>query len=238
MDEPRATILVVEDDRPTRTFLADNLTADGYEIAEAGSCAQALGVLASAVVDLAVLDLGLPDHDGLELMAEIRNAERTDRINPELPLLVLTGRSGELHRLRGFERGADDYLAKPFSYRELHARIGALLRRSAMRLGSSRLRVGPLEIDAVARQAWVAGERLRLSNKEFSLLYALAEDPVRVFTREELLHDVWGFVSLGTTRTLDSHACRLRTKLRALGAQYVVNVWGVGYRLTDGAAGA
>ncbi len=238
MEATSARILIVEDDRPTRTFLADNLSADGFEVAEAGTVAEAWRELENAPADLAVLDLGLPDRDGLELIGGIRAADRADRINPELPLLVLSGRAGELHRLRGFDRGADDYLVKPFSYRELHARVRALLRRSAMRFARGRVRVGPVELDAVSRQAWVRGEPVELSNKEFALLRALATEPSRVFTREELLRDVWGFRALGTTRTLDSHACRLRRKLRARGVEYVVNVWGVGYRLIDADGGA
>jgi DNA-binding response OmpR family regulator len=125
-------------------------------------------------------------------------------------------------------------MIKPFSYPELRARIIALLRRSRRRPGSGRLRIGPLELDPLARQVWLHGERLVLSKKEFALLRALAGDPIRVFTREELLRGVWGFRSLGTTRTLDSHASRLRKKLNGAGDKFVVNVWGVGYRLVDG----
>jgi DNA-binding response OmpR family regulator len=164
---------------------------------------------------------------------------RTDRIagglDPDLPLLVLTGRSAELDRLRSFDRGADDHLSKPFSYQELHARVRALLRRSRQRPGSHRCRVGSLEIDPVGRRVWLRGEELALSNKEFALLRALAADPTRIYTREELLRGVWGFRTLGATRTLDSHAFRLRRKLNRKGDRFLVNVWGVGYRLIDGA---
>jgi DNA-binding response OmpR family regulator len=123
---------------------------------------------------------------------------------------------------------------KPFSYPELLARMSSLLRRGAYRPARARVRVGPLEIDSLARQVWLHGECLRLSKKEFALLRALSADPTRVFTREELLRGVWGFRSLGTTRTLDSHASRLRAKLNARGERFIVNVWGVGYRLVDG----
>jgi DNA-binding response OmpR family regulator len=125
-------------------------------------------------------------------------------------------------------------IAKPFSYPELHARVDSLLRRTRVRPGAGRIRVGPLEIDSLSRQAWLSGAPLALSKKEFALLRALATEPTRVFTREELLRGVWGFASLGATRTLDSHASRLRKKLRDRGAEFVVNVWGVGYRLVDG----
>jgi DNA-binding response OmpR family regulator len=123
---------------------------------------------------------------------------------------------------------------KPFSYPELRGRIAALLRRARNRPRLARLKIGRLEIDAVGRQVWLAGEPVVLSKKEFALLRALASDPTRVYTREELLRGVWGFQSIGRTRTLDSHASRLRKKLSAGGEAFIVNVWGVGYRLIDG----
>jgi DNA-binding response OmpR family regulator len=233
-DEP-ATILVVEDHLPTRRFLADNLAADGWEVLEADCARDAHRLMASGYPDLAIVDLGLPDRDGLELLREVREADRiASRVDPDMPLLVLSGRCGEVDRLRGFRRGCDDYVVKPFSYSELHARIAALLRRSRRRPRAGRLRVGCLEVDPLARQAWLSGEPLSLSKKEFALLRALAADPTRVFTREELLRGVWGFRALGATRTLDSHACRLRKKLGSSAGRYIINVWGVGYRLVDG----
>ncbi len=229
------TILVVEDNRATRTFLADNLTAEGYEVLECDCLADARAFLRTAFPDLAIIDLGLPDGDGLDLMQSVRETDRAaGRVDPDLPMLVLSGRAAELDRLRGFDRGADDYLIKPFSYQELRARVGALLRRTRHRPRLGRLRVGSLEIDSLSRQVWLRGEPLALSKKEFALLRALASEPTRVFTREELLRGVWGFRALGATRTLDSHAYRLRRKLNAAGDRYVINVWGVGYRLLDG----
>ena len=155
-------------------------------------------------------------------------------LDPCLPLLVLSGRAGELDRVRGFERGADDFVAKPFSYGELRLRIAAMLRRTGERRGRGKLTVGSLSLDPAARDVRLRGRRIDLSQKEFALLRALMAEPTRVLTKEELLRDVWGFRSLGTTRTLDSHACRLRSKLGADGDRFVVNVWGVGYRLVDG----
>ncbi|HWE33982.1 MAG TPA: response regulator transcription factor [Solirubrobacteraceae bacterium] len=235
MELTPATILLVEDHRATRTFLADNLTVDGYELLEADTAADGERMLATRFPDLAIIDLGLPDRDGLELIRRVRTADRAgSRIDPEVPLLVLSGRTGELDRLRGFERGADDYVVKPFAYPELNARIVALLRRTRRRPGTGRIRVGPLEVDVLSRQVWLHGEPISLSKKEFALLRALASEPTRVFTRAELLRGVWGFQSLGTTRTLDSHASRLRVKLSGCGERFVVNVWGIGYRLIDG----
>src|SRR5205085_4791451 len=118
--------------------------------------------------DLAIIDLGLPDRDGLELVRHVRECDRVaGTINPELPLLVLSGRATELQRLRGFERGCDDYVSKPFSYPELRARVMALLRRSRRRPGAGRLRIGALDLDPVARQVWLHGEPLHLSKKEY-----------------------------------------------------------------------
>ncbi len=230
-----ATILLVEDDPVVRTFLADNLTADGYELLVTDSVQAALSVLEFACPDVAVVDVRLPDGSGLDLIRRVREADGiVSRLDPALPCIVLSGCAGELDRVRGFERGADDYVTKPFAYGELRLRIAAVLRRSRPRIGRGRLRVGALEIDPGARAATVRGERIELAAKEFALLRTLASSPTRVFTKEELLRDVWGFRSLGSTRTLDSHACRLRAKLRVHGDEFVVNVWGVGYRLVDG----
>ncbi len=235
MDDERSTLLVVEDDAATRTFLADNLTADGFELLVADCASAGLRQLEHKFPDLAVVDLKLPDYDGLELIRRVREADGVaSRVNPDTPLLALSGRASELDRLRGFERGADDYLAKPFSYPELLARVRALLRRSERRARSGRLRVGALEVDPSSREVHMRGRRLELSQKEFALLRALAREPTRVFTKEELLRTVWGFRAMGSTRTLDSHACRLRQKLGWDGDRLVVNVWGVGYRLVDG----
>jgi DNA-binding response OmpR family regulator len=209
------TILLVEDDRALRTFLADNLTADGFELLVAATAREGRALLRRCAV--AIVDVELPDASGLSLITR-----------PGPRFLVLSGRGTELDRVRGLQRGADDYVVKPFSYSELLLRVKALLRRGADR--SAKVRVGALEVDPPTRDVRVGGRRVDLSAKEFSLLRALAADPTRVFTKDELLRDVWGFASLGSTRTLDSHACRLRRKL---GAGFVVNVWGVGYRLVE-----
>jgi len=236
MDEIAATILLVEDHQATRTFLADNLGADGYHTLEAEGAQDGERLMATMFPDLAIVDLGLPDLDGLELIRRVRDADRSlSHVDPDLPLLILSGRSAPLDRLRGFERGCDDYLVKPFSYSELRARVAALLRRTRCRRPLGRMRIGPLEVDQISRQVWLHGEPVALSKKEFALLRALAAEPTRVYTREELLRGVWGFKTLAETRTLDSHASRLRAKLTVNGSRFVVNVWGIGYRLIDGA---
>ena len=230
------TILVVEDDHATRTFLADNLTADGYELLVADSAREGLRLLETRAPDLALVDVGLPDASGFELLRRVREADGVaSRIDPGTPFVLVTGRDGELDRVRGFERGADDYVCKPFSYPELRGRVAALLRRSDQRAGAGRLRVGELEVDPGPRTCRLRGAVVALSQKEFALVRTLAAEPTRVFTKDELLRTIWGFRHVGTTRTLDSHACRLRRKLGAHGDRFVVNVWGVGYRLVDGA---
>jgi DNA-binding response OmpR family regulator len=239
MSDSRATLLVVEDDAPTRTFLADNLSADGYEVLTAESVRHGLHLAEHRAPDLAIVDVGLPDGSGLDLVAAVRTADGLgSRLDAELPIVVVSGRGAELDRVRGLDRGADDYVVKPFHYSELLLRVRAILRRSDVRARQGRLRVGDLVVDPAAREAHLRGERLALSAKEFSLLRALACEPTRVYTKEELLRDVWGFRSLGQTRTLDSHACRLRRKLAAHGDRFVVNVWGIGYRLVDPVVGA
>ncbi|MFZ0091465.1 MAG: response regulator transcription factor [Solirubrobacteraceae bacterium] len=232
LDSP--TILIVEDHHATRRFLADNLSADGYEPLEAGSVTDGRRAMAERSPDLVIVDLGLPDGEGLDLVSEVRAAiDGESGLDALLPVVILSGRGTELDRIRGFERGCDDYLSKPFSYAELRGRIQALLRRSRARPRVGRVRVGTLVLDPVSRDVWVGDRRVALSKKEFGLVRTLASEPTRVFTREELLRDVWGYQSRGATRTLDSHASRLRKKLGGGSRGYVVNVWGVGYRLID-----
>lgn len=230
--EPR--ILVAEEDLTARRFLADNLCADGFDPLEANSAEAALAAMARKAPDLVVLNARLPDADGLEVIRRVRGGDRvSSRIDPELPVIVLSRRDSELDRLRAFSRGADDFLAVPYSYGELRARIEAVLRRARRGAPPVRLRVGELVVDPASRSVWVGGTAVNLSKKEFSLLHTLAAEPVRVFTRAELLQIVWGFPGMAPTRTIDTHAQRLRHKLAAAGGRYVINVWGVGYRLID-----
>jgi DNA-binding response OmpR family regulator len=228
------SVLVVEDDAATAGFLADNLRADGYRVFCAASASEAVRAVEVRQPDLMLLDLGLASGSGLEVLDRVRSADASgSRIDADLPVIVLTGRSGEVDRVRGFARGADDYLCKPFSYPELVARVAAVLRRAAGRRGRGVIRVGELTVDPSTRAVRLAGEAVRLSAKEFALLHALAVDPMRVVPKVELLRDVWGYASVGVSRTVDAHACRLRAKLAIGGGRYVVNVRGVGYRLLE-----
>lgn len=229
-----ATILVAEDDATTRTFLADELTADGSELLVVDSASDALRLMETKFPDLAILDVGLRDGSGLEVVRRVRAADGLgSRIDPDLPLLILSGRCGETDRVRAFDAGADDFVAKPFFYGELRGRVRALLRRSDNRRRTSRIRVGALEIDPASRTVWVGGRRVPLTATEFALLRVLAASPTTVCTKAELLKAVWGFQGRSSTRTLDSHVCRLRKKLRAYDAELILNTWGIGYRLVD-----
>jgi DNA-binding response OmpR family regulator len=232
--QPAATVVVCEDDEPTLELLCDHLEADRFRALPAPSASDALRLCHYKQPDLLLLDLRLPDASGLDVLREVRASEgATGRYDPGLPVIVLSGRGTDADRVRGFAEGADDYVVKPFLYQEVAARIEAVLRRRDSRREGPR-RVGEIFIDPSRRQVRINDRPVKLANKEFSLLCALAADPARVFTKEELLRDVWGFRSMGRTRTLDSHASRLRRKLDPENGRFVVNVWGVGYRLIDG----
>jgi len=227
-------VLVVEDDNLTRGFLLENLTADGFPAVGAGGVAEGLRAIEVRQPALVVLDLGLEDGNGLMLLDRVRSADGlASRIDPDLPVIVLSGRAGDADRVRSFVRGADDHLNKPFLYAELVARMRALLRRADGRRARGVMRVGELTLDPATRAVRLSGRRVELAAKEFALLLALAEQPTRVFTKQELLRDVWGYRAPGNTRTLDAHAYRLRRKLRPSGRPWVVNVRGVGYKLTE-----
>jgi DNA-binding response OmpR family regulator len=232
MEGSPKTVLLVEDDAATAGFLADNLQADGYRVFAASEAGEALRALEVRQPDLMLLDLGLAGGNGLEVLDRLRAADAAaSRVDPDLPVIILTGRSSEVDRVRGFSRGADDYLCKPFSYPELVARIDAVLRRASGRVRRGVLRVGELTVDPSTRSVRVGGRAVSLSAKEFALLHALACDPARVVSKAELLRDVWGYASIGVSRTVDAHACRLRKKLSGGERCYVGNVRGVGYRL-------
>jgi DNA-binding response OmpR family regulator len=229
-----ASLVVCEDDAPTLELLCDHLVADGFGVMPAPSAADALRLCRYNHPDLLLLDLTLPDASGLDVLREIRTADGvTSRFDPGLPVIVLTGRGAETDRVRGLDFGADDYVIKPFHHQELRARIAAVLRRGpGQRKGPCR--VGEIVVDPARRKVWVGEREVELSNKEFGLLRVLATDPSRVFTKRELLEAVWGYRTPARTRTLDSHASRLRRKLDPEHGRFVVNCWGYGYRLVDG----
>ena len=228
-------MVVCEDDAPTLELLCDHLEADRFRALPAPSASDALRLCHYKQPDLLLLDLRLPDAPGLDVLREIRASEgATGRYDPALPVIVLSGRGTQTDRVRGLRRGRRRLRRQAVPLcRSSTARIRAVLRRRDPRRDGPR-RVGELFIDPSRREVRVGDRPVRLANKEFSLLRALAADPTRVFTKEELLRDVWGFRSMGRTRTLDSHASRLRRKLDPEDGRYVINCWGVGYRLIDG----
>jgi DNA-binding response OmpR family regulator len=229
-----ARLVVCEDDEMTLDLLCDHLSADRFGVLPAPTAADALRLCRFNHPDLLLLDIALPDASGLDVLREIRDADGVDpRFDPRLPVIVLSGRSDADDRVRGLDSGADDYLCKPFRYPELRARIAAVLRRRA-RLREGPNRVGDLVVDPLSRRVSVGDREVALAKKEFSLLRVLAGDPTRVFTKEELLSEVWGYRGPSKTRTLDSHASRLRCKLDPEHARFVINCWGIGYRLVDG----
>ena len=229
-----ARVVVCDDDAPTLELLCDHLEAERFAALPAPSAADALRLCHYNQPDLLLLDLNLPDAGGLDVLREIRASEGiTGSYDPDLPVIVLSGRSSDADRVRGLDCGADDYVVKPFHIQEVVVRMRAVLRRRDGRRKGP-IRVGEIWIDTSRREVRVGGKPIQLANKEFALLRTLATDPDHVFTKEELLRNVWGYRSLGRTRTLDSHASRLRRKLDPESGRFVVNCWGVGYRLVDG----
>ena len=229
------SVLLVEDEAGARSFLEQQLADDGFAVVSADRGGRAIELVEDSAPDLVLLDAVLPDASGFEVCRRLREGEPGRAWNRDVPVIMLTARGDPIDRLRGFARGCDDYVVRPFVYEELVARMRAVLRRTAPAGRRDRLVVGQLEVDRLSRSVRVAGAPVLLASKEYELLLALACEPERVFRKEELLRDVWGFRSLGRTRTLDSHASRLRRKLNApVGdGTFVVNVWGVGYRLVE-----
>ncbi len=219
------TILLVDDDAMLRETLALNLRGSGFEVLTAADGVTALEQAKVRQPDLIILDLMLPELDGLTVC-------RTLRQTTDMPILMLTARTGELDKIVGLESGADDYLTKPFSVGELLARIRALLRRTGPRPASDDLRSGGLALSLVSRRASVDGRDLPLSPKEFSLLAELIRHRGAVLSRDLLLTRVWGYDYVGDSRTVDVHVRWLREKIEADPAnpQRIVTVRGIGYR--------
>ena len=228
-----STVLVVDDEPRILSFLAENLRADDYTVLAAESGEEALEMLADTRPDLVLLDVVLPGISGLDLCRRLRAGDGVnDPWDPALPIIMLSAKAESNDRVRGLERGADDYLVKPFHYPELLARMGRLLARVRHVDQGHVIRVGDLAANTLSREVTMNGRLITLSVKEYQLLVTLASEPDRVFTKRELLEQVWQFRSHGRTRTLDSHASRLRQKLGEYSDRpWIVNVWGIGYRL-------
>jgi DNA-binding response OmpR family regulator len=220
------SILVVEDETSIASFVSAYLTNAGYTVRTAATATEAVAELAGETPSLIVLDLNLPDGDGVELCHGIRRTS-------DVPILMLTARDDDVDKIIGLEVGADDYMTKPFNPRELVARVKSVLRRSApgerRRSETEELRHGDLVINAGKREVHVGDEELRLAPKEFDLLWELLDHRGIVLTRDQLLERVWGYTFAGDTRTVDVHVRQIRRKLGD--ASPIVTVWGVGYKV-------
>ena len=221
-------ILVVDDDPHIRELVQLFLHNDGFEVVEASDGVDALSKLDSVRVDLAIIDIMMPNMDGWELCRELRATF-------DIPILMLTAKAETNHKLKGFELGTDDYLVKPFEPLELVARVNALLKRYRIAV-SQAIQVGELSMDRKTFEVTVNGENLTLPHKEFELLFKLASYPGRTFSREQLIEDIWGFDFRGNDRTLDVHINRLRERFPEGKYSFkITTIRGLGYRL-DGAS--
>ncbi len=220
------TVLVVEDEASIASFVSLYLKNAGYSVRTASTGSEALTQVAADQPTLIVLDLNLPDIDGIEVCRRIRKSA-------DVPILMLTARDEDVDKIIGLEVGADDYLTKPFNPRELVARVKSVLRRAApdrKELESAQIRHGDLVVDAGRREVHVGEQEIQLAPKEFDLLWELLDHRGLVLTRDQLLERVWGYTFAGDTRTVDVHVRQLRRKLGD--ASPIVTVWGVGYKVS------
>ena len=223
-----ATILVVEDEPQIQELLAINLQHAGHQVVRASSAEEAEAAIREELPDLVILDWMLPGESGISLAKRLRGAERTQN----LPIIMLTARAMEHDKVSGLEAGADDYLTKPFSPKELAARIQAVLRRRAPELGDTAVQIGDLRLDPVSRRVTAAGEPVQLGPTEFRLLRFFMTHPERIYTRAQILDLVWGDHVFIDERTVDVHIRRLRKELEATGHDRLIDtVRGSGYGL-------
>ena len=222
----RYSILIVEDEKSIVSFMKTILTANDYDVLVARDGEQALMMVNSHCPDMIILDLGLPDMDGLKIIKAVREWS-------QVPIIVVSARSREQDKVMALDLGADDYVTKPFNILELKARIRALLKRSAGRADTSRtlLTVGDLSLDTQQRVAIRDGRTIDLTAKEYDLIELLMRNPRRVYSRENLMNVVWGYTYAGDYRTVDVHIRRLREKLEQDPAEpeHIMTKWGVGY---------
>jgi len=230
-----STVLVIEDDDGIAAPLVRTLEREGYDVERVAAGRPGVDRALGGGVDVMILDLGLPDMDGLDVCRQVRDAGHA------MPILILTARGGELDRVVGLDVGADDYMSKPFGLAELLARIRALLRRNPTGAGAAESENGTavpvdgLRVDVARRQVWADGQEVALTSKEFDVLALLCDDRGSVVTRERLMDEVWDANWFGSTKTLDVTVGRLRQKLEENNSpSRVVTVRGVGFRLEDG----
>ncbi|MFS0655208.1 response regulator transcription factor [Bacillus sp. 179-C3.3 HS] len=220
-------ILLVDDESDMLELIGSFLQKQGFHTLTAQSGVEALRLLEKEPIDLVVLDIMMPDMDGFEVCHHIRQTS-------QIPILFLTARSYEEDRIRGLEMGADDYMMKPFSLRELAARIETMLRRiRGLSLKRSRIQIGEIEIDQDGRQVYLSQEPINVTRREFDLLHFLLLNQGQVFSREQLYQKVWGtHPSNSSFRTVDTHIKTLRLKLKEA-ERYIQTVWGVGYKFEE-----
>jgi len=230
------TVLVVDDERTIREVVRRYLELEGFSVVEAETGPQALDILHETNPTLIVLDIMLPGIDGLAITRKLRNPADYAPLSIEgdIPIIFLTARTEEVDRITGFEVGADDYIVKPFSPRELVARVKAVLRRSSVGASNSEnpIAFDRLELDPRSRTVTVDGDHITLTAKEFDLLWFLARHPRQVFSRAQLLDNVWGYEFYGDESTVTVHVRRLREKIEPDPAKptYIQTVWGIGYK--------
>jgi two-component system phosphate regulon response regulator PhoB len=222
-------ILIIEDEPDIRKTLEYNISREGYEVISASSLSEARQNLESSSFSLLLLDLMLPDGSGLDLFRELKQ----DKSKSSIPVIILTAKDDEVDKVVGFELGADDYVTKPFSVRELILRVKAVLKRGVSKSDNVEVQrqFGELKIDVDSHEVFVNDEQISLTALEFKLLRQLVDRRGRVQSRDQLLSDVWGYSSDVTTRTVDTHIKRLREKLGDMG-KYVQTIRGVGYKFT------
>jgi two-component system phosphate regulon response regulator PhoB len=222
-------ILIIEDEPDIRKTLEYNISREGYEVISASSLSEGREKLESASFSLLLLDLMLPDGSGLDLCRDLKQ----DKSLSSLPVIILTAKDDEVDKVVGFELGADDYVTKPFSVRELILRVKAVLKRGVSKSDNVEVQrqFGELKIDVDSHEVFVNDEQISLTALEFKLLRQLVDRRGRVQSRDQLLSDVWGYSSDVTTRTVDTHIKRLREKLGDMG-KYVQTIRGVGYKFT------
>jgi two-component system phosphate regulon response regulator PhoB len=224
-----ASILVVEDEPAIQELVAYTCSSNGYAVRRAESVSAAREAIGQQLPDLVLLDWMLPDKPGIDLLKDLRTGERTRAV----PVIMLTARGSEADRVVGLDTGADDYVVKPFSPRELVSRIRAVFRRRAPQLGGEAIVYGPLTVDTARHEVRVDGQQVCMGLAEFKLLGFLVSHPERVYSRTQLLDQVWGDHVFIEERTIDVHMLRLRKALAPVNAQHLVQtVRGLGYRLS------
>lgn len=224
-----ASILVVEDEPAIQELVAYTCTSNGYTVRRAESVGVARDAIRDELPDLVILDWMLPDRAGIDLLRALRSDERTRG----LPVIMLTAKGGESDRVAGLDAGADDYVVKPFSPRELVSRVRAVFRRKAPQHGGESLAYGPLTVDPARHEVLINGQPVKMGLAEFKLLSFLVSHPERVFSRAQLLDNVWGDHVFIEERTVDVHVLRLRKALMPEQAQHLVQtIRGLGYRLS------